>query len=115
MNKDEVEALAKTIKTRLGCSLPEGMLFYIKNEKKSKKIFAYTGDFPPKLPFDWIGVHFGDMQDGEFIPSIEGAQIIGRNATKNIVELSDEDARKYFRGEDLESSNEDETVVLLKT
>lgn len=113
MGAREIEELESAVLTRFGCNLPASFRFYGKKEKKGLKVFAYSGDLLPSLPFDWIGVHFGDLNGGEFTPSIEGAQKLS-NAKKNAVEVTEESARAYFGGEDIKIPNEFEGVVLLK-
>jgi NOL1/NOP2/fmu family ribosome biogenesis protein len=97
---------------RFGCNLLPGFRFYGKKEKGGLKVFAYSGGALPKLPFDWVGVHFGDLAEGVFTPSIEGAQKLA--AKKNVVEISEESARAYFRGEYIAVDDKFEGVILLK-
>jgi len=48
--------------------------------------------------------------------SIEGTQIVGPKAGKNIVELDEEDTRKWFKGEDIEKECENcNGFVILKS
>ena len=46
--------------------------------------------------------------------SIEGAQIIGRLATKNIYDLSDEDLTDWLRGFDIETGDNHQGYKLMK-
>ena len=48
-----------------------------------------------------VGLYFGEIADDEIRLSIEGAQIIGPIAKKNIVELSDGEVKVMFHGNDL--------------
>ncbi len=48
------------------------------------------------------GVYFGKLEKDGFRLSVEGCYLVGRNATKGVVELSREQAEKWMRGEDLE-------------
>lgn len=115
MSSKGLRELECAVKKQFGCGLPEGLAFYVKEEKKRLKVFAYSGSSEPRLPFAWIGVHFGFLDDGVFAPSIEGAQLLGEGAVKNVVEVGVECARKYFRGEDITLPAEAEGIVLLKT
>jgi len=105
--------LEAAVKARFGVSLSSKLKFYFKKEKRGLKIFAYSGNLLPKLMFDRVGLHVGDLADGSFQPTIEGAQLLEK-ATKNVVEVSREQAENYFEGEDLEVEGLETGAVLLK-
>ena len=46
-------------------------------------------------------MYFCDLENGIRL-SIEGSQIIGPKATKNVVEINDEQVKQWLKGEDLE-------------
>ncbi len=54
------------------------------------------------LRINSMGLYFGELKDSKFRLSIEGSQIIGPRAKKNVVEVSREEMRKWLRGEDLQ-------------
>jgi NOL1/NOP2/fmu family ribosome biogenesis protein len=53
------------------------------------------------LRINSVGLYFGEIKKGLLRLSIEGSQLIGPKATKNIVELDEKELRKWLRGEDL--------------
>ena len=60
-------------------------------------------------------MYFCEIDNKGIRLSIEGSQIIGPKATKNIVELSEEETRKWFKGEDIEKEcNNCNDFVILK-
>lgn len=107
MADDETIELAKKINQKFGSDFnPANLRFFVKDEKRGdKKIFLYSGKEIPKIPAEWIGLHFGTIQNEEFIPSIEGAQIIGRTATM-IMDIGKEEAIDIMSGFDIGPSEE---------
>jgi NOL1/NOP2/fmu family ribosome biogenesis protein len=61
----------------------------------SKKIFEVDMQ---KLRVQSAGMYFGRFDNGMLRLSIEGAQLIGKTAKKNIVEISKDDVWHYMRG-----------------
>lgn len=55
-----------------------------------------------KLRVDRYGLYFGEWKKGELRLSMEGGWMIGRKGKKNLVELSAEEVKRYFLGEELE-------------
>lgn len=50
-----------------------------------------------------VGMYFGKIKRNDKIHlSIEGSQIVGKNATKNIIDVDVNDAEKFLSGESLE-------------
>ncbi|MBI2522775.1 hypothetical protein HYW19_00125 [Candidatus Woesearchaeota archaeon] len=76
---------------------------FAKNSKN--RVFIVNKDFSKldfsKLRINSVGMYFCDLEKGIRL-SIEGSQIIGPEATKNVVEVNEEQAKKWMKGEDLE-------------
>ena len=68
-----------------------------------------------RLRLNSVGMYFCE-NDGKGIRlSIEGSQLIGPKATKNVIELNDEETKNWFKGEDLEKEYKDcNGFVILK-
>ncbi|MEM7819099.1 MAG: hypothetical protein QW403_03085 [Candidatus Aenigmatarchaeota archaeon] len=82
----------------------------------SKKIFEVD---LKKLKVNSFGLYFGKIKRNEKIHlSPEGAQIVGKNAVRNVLELSKDEARKFMEGSDLKikipESCEPHNFVILK-
>ena len=86
-------------------------LDYVFMMNSKNKIYVINNEIT-KVDFDILridnmGLYFGelkagDMKNGEIRLSIEGSQIVGPFATKNVVEISDGLKRLWVRGYDLE-------------
>lgn len=60
------------------------------------------------------GIYIAKKAPYGFIISIEGSFLIGRNAKRHIVELSEEEFEKWMRGEDIEIGLPERGVYLVK-
>jgi len=83
----------------------------------ARDVFSF--DFS-KLPVNSIGMNFGKLKrNGKFRLTIEGSQLVGRTAERNVAIVSDNDAESFLRGEDVNILQaidcEEHTFVILKT
>ncbi len=65
---------------------------------------SFSIDFS-KMNIDSIGLYFGTMEAEGLRLSIEGSQIVGPHAKKNIIDLDDAGARLWMSGSDVEVSS----------
>ncbi len=89
--------------------------FRLYSDQKGRVILG-----PRTIPLDKaisIGMQIAHM-NGSIKPSTNFLQMFGRHATKNIVEITKEQAQKYIKGEDIEfhvpPKSASEGYVLLK-
>jgi len=119
--KKEIEKLEERIRKNYGADISlKGLLVFRTSEDKiwiaSKNVAKI--DFS-KLRINAIGLYIGKIKKGgKFRPSIEFAQVIGRNAKKNVVMVDEEDMEKFIRGSDIEFKKgircEERNFVLVK-
>ena len=67
-----------------------------------------------KLRINSIGMYFCEVDKIGTRLSIEGSQIVGPKATKNIVEIDEGQAKKWLKGEDLEIKGNYSGFAILK-
>jgi NOL1/NOP2/fmu family ribosome biogenesis protein len=102
--EDDKENLERIIEKNYGVKidLSNFFIFQTKDEKvwlASKSILSLD---IRKLTVNSIGLNFGKIKRNEKIHlTIEGSQIVGKNATKNIVLLDDNEAKKFMQGFDV--------------
>ena len=125
LNSKEVRALAGMVKQQWGCDLSglsESCGFL---EGKTGNIFLISRDIEKldlqQLRINSLGLYFGQLRNpsrakhdwaqstqvdlgDELRLSIEGSQLIGNAATKNVVEIDDGEFKDWIRGNDLEKS-----------
>lgn len=68
-----------------------------------------------KLRINSVGLYLGEIKHSELRLSIEGSQLIGPHATKNVVELDAKELREWLRGEDLVKEVTAEGFVIIKS
>jgi NOL1/NOP2/fmu family ribosome biogenesis protein len=64
---------------------------------RKEKLFVYSGP-EIHLKYDWCGLHIANT---DLSLTIEGAQILGTTASKNIVSITMEQAKYYYLGNDI--------------
>ncbi len=90
---------------------------YLMNRKN--RIFFTNRDIErldtKALRVNSAGVYVGELlHDKELRLSIEGSQLIGKHATKNVVEISKEQMRQWLKGNDLDIDGLDATFVIIR-
>ena len=102
LNSKETKEILKLIEEQWGAKLKLDYTF-AKNNKH--RVFIINKDVSKidfsKLRINSIGMYFCDLENGIRL-SIEGSQIIGPKSTKNVVEINEEQTKKWMKGEDLE-------------
>ena len=103
LNSREIKEIYKLIEKHWGAKIKLDYGF-LKNNKN--RIFIISKDIskidPSKLRLNSVGMYFCEFDNLGIRLSIEGSQIVGPKATKNVVELNEEETKKWFKGEDLE-------------
>jgi NOL1/NOP2/fmu family ribosome biogenesis protein len=115
LNKKQVKQILAVIKNQWNAEIE---LDYAVLKNKDNKIYLINKQFAEielsKLRINNIGLYFGQMLNSELRLSIEGSQIIGPNAKKNILEITPKQSRVWLRGEDLETDEKLNGFVLIK-
>ncbi len=71
-----------------------------------------------ELNINSAGVYFAELRHDQLRLSLEGSQIIGPQAKKNVLELDDEQAQQWIRGVDVPVENVQDTgngYVIIKS
>ena len=116
LNSREIKEIYGLIEKQWGAKikLDYGFLKNLKN-----RVFIISRDIAgidtSKLRLNSAGMYFCEIDSRGIRLSIEGSQIVGPKSAKNIVEIDDEEAKKWLKGEDLEKECEDcSGFVILK-
>lgn len=119
LNKKEIKEILDLIKQQWAADINVDFVFLL-NEKNNDIFVAerdiFKVDFE-QLNVDSLGLYFGEMKKGNLRLSIEGSQLVGPAAKKNVVELDKGETTLWFRGFDLEkklSEKEAQGYVLVK-
>ena len=113
LNRKNIKKIIELIKTQWDSDIELDYVF-LRNEKG--KIFIVNRDVEKvdlnKVRVNSVGMYFGLMNDNEIRLSIEGSQIVGPNAKKNVLELNDVEAKEWLRGEELLKSEEKGFMII---
>ena len=103
LNSREIKEIYGLIEKQWGAKVKLDYGF-LRNQKN--RIFVISRDISAidisKLRLNSVGMYFCEFDSLGIRLSIEGSQIIGPKAEKNIVELDEEEAKRWFKGEDIE-------------
>ncbi len=115
LNNKKIRHIKNLILDQWGASFETDMVF-LENEKG--KIYIVSSDFAEiditRLNLDGIGIYFAEIKADEIRLSIEGSQMIGPSAKKNIVELDDAEVKQWLKGTDIETELKAEGFVIIK-
>jgi NOL1/NOP2/fmu family ribosome biogenesis protein len=103
LNAKEIKAIREKLDIEFGFS-DELPYHFILNTKNNLYIIdrSLQEDHIKNLRIDTIGLYFGELYNNELRLSIEGSQIIGPKAKKNILDISDEEVTQWMKGDDIE-------------
>ncbi|MEM4263588.1 MAG: hypothetical protein QW666_01680 [Candidatus Woesearchaeota archaeon] len=103
------------INKQWGCEFKPDYAFLL---SEKEKIYAINPDISKinlsLFRISSVGMYFAELKRGELRLSIEGSQIIGPLATKNVAELNDKEAIDWLRGKDLNKQGEWSGFVIIK-
>jgi NOL1/NOP2/fmu family ribosome biogenesis protein len=115
LNKKEISEINSYVESQWGTSMPDGYAFLRNRDGRTymvnREAIAIADS---KVRIDSIGLYIGTIEDREFRLSIEGSQLIGGSANKNILELNDSQRAKYIKGEDMEIDHDDTGFMIIK-
>ena len=103
LNSREVKAIMKKLDEQFGITCTLDYAFLMDQHKKIWLIHKDVNliDFE-QLRINSMGLYFAEINKyGEIRLTIEGSQLVGKFATKNVVVLEAENVKKYFKGEDV--------------
>jgi NOL1/NOP2/fmu family ribosome biogenesis protein len=69
-------------------------------EKGAGKVWAFRGEMDSPMEIEALGITFLRTRQEHWKPTTDAAQRFGYHATKNVVELGRDEARRFVAGED---------------
>lgn len=115
LNSKGKKHMRNMINEQFGCDFSLDYEVFV-NPKN--KIFLLNKDISKididSLRVNSLGLYFGLIYEKEIRLSIEGSQIIGVIATRNILKLNDDDAKKWMSGEDFEINSKLKDFVIIE-
>ncbi len=115
LNKKEIKNILNIIKKQWDCDVELDYVFLINEKNKiyivNKEISRIGFD---KLRINSIGLYLGTLYDNEIRLSIEGSQLIGKKAKKNVIELDKKETKEWMKGIDLAKKTKEKGFVIIK-
>jgi len=114
LNKKEIKRILAMLEKQWGF---KGELDYAFLQSEKFKIYLANKEIfnldLSKVKINSFGIYFAEVRVGIRL-SIEGSQIVGPKATKNVVELDDDEAKEWMSGTDIEKETDSNDFVILK-
>ena len=115
LNKKQIKEILAIIKSQWDADVDLDYAFFLSNKEKLYIVNKEMANYDlSSLRINSVGIYFGEYSNSELRLSIEGSQIVGGNAKKNVLELSDSDARKWLKGEELQIDADSKGFALIK-
>src|SRR3989338_2917529 len=98
LNSKQVKELMGLIDEQWGSSIKLDYAFLMNNRDRVFVVNRSIGgiDFS-RLRINSVGMYFAEYKNGSVRLSIEGSQVIGPHAKKNVVELSEDEMKSWLR------------------
>lgn len=109
LDKEEVERIEEIVESNYGTKIDLKQFLVL--ETFEEKIWLATKNLLNlelgKLPINSIGMNFGKLKRNDKINlTVEGSQIVGATAVKNIAVLDEENTKKFMQGSDVKPEKE---------
>ena len=115
LKSKEVKALRKLLEKQWGFGEKPDYAFLMKEDE----IFVVNreiGEIPlERLNIYSLGLKFGEIKKGDLVLTIEGSQLVGPKAKKNVIELSAKEANAWIKGVSVRNNSNLEGYVLIKS
>jgi NOL1/NOP2/fmu family ribosome biogenesis protein len=115
LNKKESNHILELLEKDYDCNTKLDYVFLMNNKNRIylANREAFSLDFK-KLRISSIGIYFGEVYNDELRLSIEGSQMVGKDARQNVVLLDDTEARRWMKGQDIEKKSESRGFVIIR-
>lgn len=115
LERKDKKVFLQLLKKQFGFEDKLDYTFLINNKNK---IFIVNKDIAninlDKIRINSIGLYIAEFRNNEVRLSIDGSQLIGKKAKKNIIELDEKQAREWIKGKDIEKQTKEKGFVILK-
>ena len=116
LNTRDIKKITEELKKQYDIKELKFNYVFLKNNKN--RIFITNKDISKidfsKIRVNGIGLYFANQDKLGLRLTIEGTQLIGDKANKNVLELSQEDLENWFTGKDIETNEKLEGFIILK-
>ncbi|MGV8141474.1 MAG: methyltransferase RsmF C-terminal domain-like protein [Candidatus Woesearchaeota archaeon] len=118
LNSKETKHLAERLLEQYGYDYDKkanGYVFLMNKDNRIYIISRNIADVPyDDMKIDSIGMYFGELYKDSLRLSIEGSQIIGPYADKNVIEIDKEQMLDWIRGMDVIYEDTGKDFIIIK-
>jgi NOL1/NOP2/fmu family ribosome biogenesis protein len=115
LNGKERKELLRIIKDQWEADISDDFVFLLNNRQRVYIVTRDIGNIDfEKLRINSVGLYFGELIKHELRLSIEGSQIVGPKAARNVVLVSNQQMKSWLFGSDIEIDTDSEGFVILK-
>src|SRR3989344_9691147 len=107
LNTKKIKWISNMLDSQFGIKEKMNYIFLQNPERRIFITNRETAGFDSNLRANNMGLYFGAIDGSEVRLSIEGSQIVGPHAKKNVVELNDKGAINWMKGLDIEKDLEE--------
>jgi NOL1/NOP2/fmu family ribosome biogenesis protein len=115
MERKDRKKFLSLLENVFGFSLKLEYAFFMNDQQK---VYVVNKDvdqvLDARIRIDKIGMYIAEWKDRQVRLSIEGSQLVGPAASKNVLEVSAAEVRRWIKGEDLDTSVEGKGFVIIK-
>lgn len=115
LNSKEIKVILKKLQEQYGFNKK---LDYVFLQGKDSKIYLINKEINKidysRLRINQLGLYFGKIEHNIIRVSIEGSQLIGKDSNKNILTVTDKEAKSWLMGEDIKINKEYPGFVIIK-
>ncbi len=109
LNSKQLKQIKQLLKSQFDADFDFSQYAVLKSPKDKiyivqKDIFTKLNQDLTKLRINSIGMYFAHIKNNELRLSIEGSQLVGPIAKKNIVELRNDELEQWIQGIDLDTT-----------
>ncbi|MBU4284590.1 MAG: hypothetical protein KJ968_05785 [Nanoarchaeota archaeon] len=115
LNRKKIKEILALIKEQWGADFSSELVFLMNDKGKIFLVNKEVFDLPlEKLKINSIGLYFGELKNNELRLSIEGSQLIGKDAKQNLIEINEKQAMQWLKGQDIDIKGNYHGFVILK-
>lgn len=115
LNKKKIKEVQACLEKQWGASLEGDYVFFVNAENRIYLINRQIGEVDlSKLRVNSLGLYFGQMSGTELRLSIEGTQLVGKTAVKNVFEMKKGVVALWVKGYDIPLDQEGRTMFIMK-
>ncbi len=118
LNSRETKQILEKLEEQYRYIMDKNSLNIIFLMNKDNRIYLVSRDIElmpyDEIRIDSIGMYFGELYKESLRLSIEGSQMVGQGATKNVIDIKKDQMIEWIKGNDLEFEDTGKHFVIIR-